>query len=574
MMGRKRYVSLLLALAFFLSVLTGSVLSRDSVHATRVESINNSKGIGTENRNWVIAAETPPTSTERYPVTVTEDVTITMRDGVRLKGRLFVPDLPDGPSACVLYPNGYGHGSPYAAENAVPRDLAERGYASLHVSMRGTAPSEGTGNLYNKYGEDGYDLVEWMANQSWCDGNVGTIGSSLRGINQWLIAKELPPSLKAISPIVACGDCYNYLWYPGGMQPGPGRIARGVPEYSSAIEHRNFDDWWRERSTLKEDLEAIADRGIAALISGGWNDYISPGNVQAFKDFSAAGGKAKLIMGPGAHGSVQGLLPYNFLDYQVLWFDHYLKGIDNGIDREDGVLIYVQGPNQYRYEKAWPIPDTKMARLYLSKEKSGTINSLNDGSLSIKRTNRQKLSTSYSYSPSSGPFLPTMLSTSAGRLKIDQKPYEEQTVTWTTGFLPVPIEVTGTLSLTFWAEANAVDSDFVVQVTDVALNGMSTQVSAGYLNASRAKSRTISTPLTPGKVEKYNIKILPTSYVFEAGHRLRLSIAGGTKALPEQTGPQGPGLNPVPASVKIYQDDLHPSSLDLPVIGASYMSKQ
>lgn len=569
MAKRKIYIAAILTVMIVFSTFAGFNVFVDTAEAYGNLHADSPKGEGTENRNWVTESETPPTSSERYAVTVYEDVTIPMRDGVKLKGRLFIPDLPGEAGPCVVYPNGYGHGSPSSGDNRIPRDLAERGYASLHVSMRGSGTSEGEGNLYNKYGQDGYDIVEWMADQPWCNGNVGTIGSSLRGINQWLIAKELPPSLKAISPIIACGDCYKYLWYPGGMLPGPGRVARGEPEYSSAIQHRNFDDWWRERSTLTEDLENIANHGIAALISGGWNDYITPGNVHAFKEFSALDGISKMIIGPGAHSDVNNLLPYDFESYQVLWFDRYLKGIDNGIDQEDNVLIYVQGPNEWRFEKGWPIPDARTVKMYLSEQKSGSIESKNDGSFSSIASREQTEGVHYDYSPDTGPFLHTMLDSSAGRLKADQSPYEEQTVTWTTKPLLDTTEITGTMTLNIWAETNAEDIDFVVQVSDVAPDGKSTAVTAGYLNAPRSKSRSNPAPLTPGEIEQYQIEILPTSYVFKKDHRIRLSIAGGTKAHPGQNAPQGPGLNPNESSVTIYQDDQHPSRLEIPIVGTA-----
>lgn len=525
------------------------------------------KGEGTADRDWVPEMTDPPTSTDRYPVTVIEDVKIPMRDGVQLQGRLFLPDLPEGPSACVLYPNGYGHGGPDSSDNRIPRDLAERGYASLHVSMRGSGTSEGEANLYNKYGEDGYDLVEWMADQSWCDGNVGTIGTSLRGINQWLIAKENPPSLKAISPVVACGDCYDYLWYPGGMLPGPGRVARGEPEYSSAIKHRNFDDWWRERSTLTTDLQAIAGNNTPALISGGWNDYISPGNVHAFKEYSKAGGESKLIMGPGAHGAVKDLYPFDFESYQVLWFDRYLKRENNVLDVEDDVLIYVQGPDEWRYEKSWPISDERIDTMYLSAQESNSIESNSDGSFSKKKEDNK--TADYSYSPETGPFLHTLLDSSTGRLKVDQEPFEAEATTWTTAPLIDATEVTGTMKVNVFAEADAEDFDIVVHITDVAPDGTSKAVTAGYLNAPRSESRSNPEPVIPGEIETYEIEMLPTSYVFQAGHRLRLSIAGGTKAHSSQTKPQGPGINPNSSSVKIYQDENYPSRLEVPVIGSS-----
>ena len=537
------------------------------------DTSDGSKGEGTGDRNWVPDTEDPPTSGERYPVEVIEDVRIPMRDGIELEGRLFLPDLPDGEEgACVLYPNGYGHGDPDSGNNRIPRDLAERGYASLHVSMRGSGTSEGEGNLYNKYGEDGYDLVEWMADQSWCDGNVGAIGTSLRGINQWLIAKENPPSLKAISPVVACGDCYDYLWYPGGMLPGPGRVARGEPEYTSAIEHRDFDDWWRVRSTLTEDLQNIAVNDTPALISGGWNDYISSGNVQAYKELSDADGESKLIMGAGAHGAVDDLHPFDFESYQVLWFDRYLKGEPNILDEEEDVLIYVQGPDEWRFEEDWPISDRTMETMYLNGLESKSISSNNDGSFSEEPEDNEL--TGYDYSPETGPFLHTLLDSGTGRLDIDQSPYEADTTTWTTSPLPDATEVTGSMSLNIWAESDAEDFDIVVHVTDVAPDGTSEAVTAGYLNAPRSESRSSPEPVTPGEVNEYEIEILPTSYVFQKGHRIRLSIAGGTKEHESQNKPQGPGINPNPSSVKIHQDKDHPSSWDIPIIGTATSSAE
>lgn len=147
------------------SIIIGCDFLYGSAEALEKVQVDSSKGKGTENRNWVTEAKTPPTSDERYPVTVYEDVTIPMRDGVKLKGRLFLPDLPEGSIPSILLPNGYGHGEPGSGGNYLPNYLAERGYAVLHLSMRGSGTSEGEANLYHKYGQDGYDVVEWMADQ-------------------------------------------------------------------------------------------------------------------------------------------------------------------------------------------------------------------------------------------------------------------------------------------------------------------------------------------------------------------------------------------------------------------------
>lgn len=563
---KQRLMNVLLSAGLGLSlVFAGFAPSVFSEENTLQQTSSPVKGFGTENRKWVTEKET--LAPERYAVEVEEDVEIEVRDGTIIRGRLLSPEGLDGPLPTIVQLNGYGHGVYGNTFESMLIDLAERGYAVLHVSMRGSGTSDGEAGLYNSYGLDGYDVIEWAADQPWSNGNVGTVGLSLLGISQWLAAKEMPPSLKAISPVVACTNCYDTLWNPGGMESGPGRIARGY-EYEVASEHRNYDEWWQERSVSTEQLEAIAESGVAAFISGGWNDYISPGNIEAYELYSAAGGPSKLIVSPGSHAYMSGIMPYEFEDYQALWFDHYLKGIDNGVAERDPVLIYVQGADQWRYETAWPLADTNYVDLYFSDKKSKSISSINDGSFTTKSPNKKHSSVSYSYSPEDGPFIPSLLS-SSGRLPIDQQPYEEEAVTWTTDALAVPTEVTGNMEATFWAEVDAEDADFVVQVTDVAPDGTSKQVVAGYLNASRAESQTTPTPLKPGEVNEYTVEILPTSYVFEKGHRIRVSISGGAKALEGQPAPQGPGINPIASTVQIYQDAAHPSSFRLPLIGVN-----
>lgn len=551
-----------LGLSLVLAGFTPSISAEENAQQQVQSSI---KGFGTDNRNWVKEKET--LNVERYGVEVQEYIEIKVRDETIIRGRLILPKGKDGPLPTIVQLNGYGHGEYGNSFEGMLIDLAERGYAVLHVSMRGSGTSEGEAGLYNFYGQDGYDVIEWAADQPWSNGNVGTTGLSLLGISQWLAAKELPPSLKAISPVVACTNCYNTLWNPSGMESGPGRIARGY-EYQVAKEHRNFDEWWQERSVSSEQLKTIADSGVAAFISGGWNDYISPGNIEAYELYSAAGGASKLIVSPGSHAYLSGVMPYEFEDYQALWFEHYLKGEDNQVEERDPVLIYVQGANQWRYETSWPLADTNYTELFFNDKKSKSIDSINDGSLTAKAPNKKRSSASYSYSLKDGPFLPSLLS-SSGRLPINQQPYEEETVTWTTDALSVPTEVTGNMEATFWAEVDAEDADFVVQVTDVTPDGTSKQVVAGYLNASRADSQTTPKPLKPGETKKYTVEILPTSYVFKKGHRIRVSIVGGAKALEGQPGPQGPGLNSTPSTVEIYQDAAHPSSFKLPLIGVS-----
>jgi predicted acyl esterase len=529
------------------------------------------KGAGTDGRQWVSGPAPLKTAAERFTVNNSE-IKITVRDGTVLGARLMLPQNVPGPvRPCVLLADGYGHNSTTGQGVEAPlRDLAARGYASVHASLRGSGNSGGTADLYNRFGEDGYDLVEWMAKQPWCNGKVGMVGASLLGISQWMTASRAPPSLKAIVPHVACGDCYDVLWYPGGMLPGPGRMARAGAESESAKAHRDFDDFWVKRTTLAPAVKAIGDRGVAVMVSGGWNDYISPANLRAYEQLPASAPR-KLLFGPDAHGTmVQNLLPYSYFEYTAMWLDHYLRGIDNAVDKSPAATIFVQGANQWRLEPKWPIPDTRMATLYLNAAKSGSAGSLNDGSLRAVGPKGAGAAASVGYSPTSGPFLPTLTSSSTGRYKADQRSVESKVLTWTTPALTAATEVTGHAKVKLWAAVTGKDADFVVLLNDVAPDGTSKQVVAGYQNASHSKSRAHPAPPPQGEARLYEFELLPVSYVFPAGHRIRIAIAGGADVGADIAGAQGPGKSPFEAKIGIYQDARHASSLELPIVGTSW----
>ena len=539
------------------------------VLATGVRAQPFQPGAGTEGRQWLPERAKVENPAQRFPVTIRDGVTITARDGVTLDARLFLPTLAPGaaPTPCVLMSDGYGRSSNTGAgADPVLMDIASRGYAVLHLSLRGSGASGGTATLYNQFGQDGYDTIEWMAKQPWCNGRVGMVGPSLLGIAQWLTAKEAPPSLKVIVPQVACGDCYGLLWYPGGMMPGPGRLARkqspgAEAEYETSIQHRNPDDWWRERLTMPADVKAIAGRGVAAFISGGLDDYITPGNIRAYEEFGSP--NKRLLFAPHAHG-----WQIDFLqELQVQWLDHWLKGIDNGVERAPKVILYVKGVDRWRYEPDWPIPDARPARLFLQPGHSGTIASLNDGALTASTADGP--AATLPYKPGEGPALPVLLSATEGRSDADQRPFEQKVLTWTTAPLPVATEVTGYPHVAIWASSSADDGDLVWSLNDVAPDGVSTQVVQGYANAPHLALEADPKALVPGQAQRFEMDLLPTAYVFQPGHRVRLVLGGAASAAAGLPFPQGPGPNPAAFTWTVLQDAAHPATLDLPIVGTA-----
>ena len=136
------------------------------------------------------------------------------------------------------------------------------------------------------------------------------------------------------------------------------------------------------------------------------------------------------------------------------------------------------------------------------------------------------------YVPGSGPALPVLLSATVGRPDGDQRDAEKQVLTWTTAPLPVATEVTGYPHVSLWAASSTNDGDMVFSLNDVAPDGTSTQVIQGYLNVPHQASLSDPTPLVPGEARKVELDLLPTAYVFQPGHRLRLALAGAASVAP------------------------------------------
>ena len=208
-----------------------------------------------------------------------------------------------------------------------------------------------------------------------------------------------------------------------------------------------------------------------------------------------------------------------------------------------------------------------MTTLFLQAGPSGTIDSLNDGALAAQGAAGSPAT--LPYVPGAGPALPVLLSATLGRSYADQREAEGRVLTWTTAPLPVATEVTGYPHVSLWAASSTADGDMVFSLNDVAPDGKSTQVVQGYLNVPHAASLSDPTPLVPGQARRVELDLLPTAYVFQPGHRLRLALAGAANAAPGLPFPQGPGPNPAAFTWTVLQDADHPATLALPIVGTA-----
>jgi putative CocE/NonD family hydrolase len=575
------------------------------------------RGSGTEQRLWAGPARPDgPVPARPDAETGEKTVWIETRDGTRLSALLIRP-RDSARTPCVVVTNGYS-GLDFSLLPYL-RSVAAKGYAVVLARLRGVPPSEGKAGLYEDYGEDGYDVVEWAAAQDFCDGRVGMAGASLLGISQWFAARERPPHLKVIAPDDSPNDTYSYLWYQAGAEPGPGRRRRAeVPgvesEYGLASQHPWFDDFWREHGISRHDIQDVARSGLPALLSTGWDSYIVDAASRAYTWMreAGAGDRVRLVIGPWRHGGIFSnnpredyalgptVRPHTGFDIELSWLETWLTGGAGPLESAPPVLIYVQGPDEWRYEYNWPLPDERRTRLYLSGAASGTSASLNDGSLTAHAP-AELTSAAYEYTPgkSANPVnvsapkmqmvadgepialeevLPPGSSRPHGRLLLDKRHYESDALTWTSPVLREPVEVTGYASLVVWAKVSRPDALFVAELMDAGPDAggdgwAPVQVTRGYLRADAQFSRTQPTALRPQDVYRFEIPFSPTSYVVPAGHRLRVVVQGAATDPAVDLSWQGPGLPAEPFGVEILGGRDYGSYLDLPVIGTGILAE-
>jgi uncharacterized protein len=316
----------------------------------------------------------------------------------------------------------------------------QAGYVVAIQDVRGRYASEGTFNAHGQESHDGYDTIDWLAVQPWSSGVVGGFGGSYLGCTQWLAAREQPPAFRTLAPAVNPADMYNECSYQGGVKvlhdlrwvaadiiPGElrRRAARGeavpdvgvpfdldsifselplgshplIPEaapfYAEWLAHAAADAYWQPISPSCWYEQVTTP----VLNIGGWYDAFLWSALQHYGGMCQRGGtecarrNQRLIIGPWSHMNFTGSFPerefgasassdaIDLTALQLRWFDRWLKELDNGVEQEPPVMIFVMGINEWRTETDWPLPDTQYRWYYL--HSGGQANTLHgDGTLS------------------------------------------------------------------------------------------------------------------------------------------------------------------------------------------------
>ena len=534
------------------------------------------------------------------------------RDGVPLAVAVYAPG-GDGAYPALLA------ASPYRFDNNTlpvsrqflwretgPIDLyVERGYAYVNLDVRGCGRSGGEfGFLSRAEQADLYDVVQWIAQQPWCTGDVGGIGQSYFCMLQWFMAAQRPPALKCIAAHDGLNDPYRANAYNGGI-PGdffPGywwHQNRTINRYpANGIEpreqttdldllfgaHPTYDEFWRER-TAWEVLDRI---DVPLYSSGVWGKHIihTRGNIEGFR--KARGPKKLRVSGaPNAWAAAAEFASREFHERVLLpFYDHYLKGLATDYLDRPAVEYTVFGMTLVRTAEAWPPPSVYFDRWYLNAQPSNSVTSLNDGGLTHE-PGATGGATSYTY-PDPG-WVSGVVGFGPGGAATGFDP-ARRVLTFTSAPLERDLEIAGPIKLELFASSTATDTDFFVKLSDqfsldaaARANGANPRaetVSRGWLRASHrridpARSTEMEPyhphdapePLVPGGIERFDISLEPMAYRFAAGHRIRLEIVNGDSPQTEALWTHSYRPDKIGTDT-IVHDGAHVSVLILPVDGA------
>lgn len=566
-------------------------------------------------------------SEQSYPSLKFRMYQIAMRDGAKLSAAVWTPDVADQKFPVVLIATPYNK---LDEENIGAADFfARRGYAFVAYDLRGRYDSQGQAYLYGE--QDGKDLSEiqtWVAQQPWSTGKIGMFGGSYLGFIQWEGALHQNPHLTALIPEISPDDHYDNVYPSGAFQ-----LSNSLDflwfccggRTNTPTEVMNWEKWYKQlpiknmdayagiqNAKLWHDLVAHPDRddywpGVGERIApgkngsgqyhqikvptfniSGWFDQVSQATINNYVGMVSYGppdlhNRHKLMMGPWTHGGLfdthEGDLKFpnqaapNGLEWRLRWFDHWLKGADNGFDKEPPVYIYVMGRDRWRNECEWPLKRTQFTKFFLHSD--GQANSLyGNGSLD-KTAPAKEPNDAFSYDPERP--VPTLGGNIASQPKYIAGPYDQTKIemrsdvlVYTTSPLKEDLEVTGPVILHLFASTDRTDTDFTGKIVDVHPDGYAEILLEGVIRGRYWNSFKEQNLLTPDKIYEFYIDLWSTSNVFLKGHRIRVEVSSSNFPKYDRnpnTGHKfGEDSETLIAHQKVYHETNRASYIALPVI--------
>ena len=624
-----------------------------------------------------------PDSRPDYGVVIAKDVMVPMRDGVRLATDVYRPALDGEPVSgrfpTILQRTIYDKST---EEYVAPAEyFCKRGYAAVVQDCRGRFNSEGEYYHMANEAENGFDTAAWIGAQGWSDGKIGTFGTSYGSQVQSAMATQNPPNLAAMIPMYGPSNIYSYgMRHDGAFQlkflasgfwlGADSKEANADPAIRRALTEARVSDWlWklplkRGRSPLSLvpnyerwvfdfmtrgdhdefwdnpgfNSEAYHDQhsDVPIYHVGGWYDSWSRSSfIQLVELARRKKGPVKLLMGPWVHGgaaltyagdvdfgpqaSLHGNLAESEEAWMLRWFDHWLKGIENGVEQEPLIKLFVMGGGsgrrnadgrlghggRWRDEHEWPLARTGFTEYYLHA----------DGTLSTEPPGDDDPPSRYRYDPKDP--VPTISGNLSGLSEVVELPDDvyggpsnltlrrpvviagaahqaehsagfgckppylplsarQDVLVFQTPPLEKEVEVTGPITVKLWASSSATDTDFTAKLLDIYPptadypDGYHMNICEGIVRARYRDYSGKAKLLEPGMVYEFKIMLEPTSNFFQAGHRIRLDISSSNfprfDVNPNTGEPVAQHTHTVAADNVVYHDARRPSHLVLPVI--------
>ena len=550
-------------------------------------------------------------------------------DGAELATDVYLPD-GTGTFPVLLtrtpYHRAFATGGDPAGMAQVQYYL-DRGYAFVVQDVRGKYDSTGTFRPLVDEAVDGQRTIDWIAEQTWCNGRIGMIGLSYLGIVQVPAAAGGHEALKCIVPQVApqsfftdwirydgCFALANMVRWPFthnvcATKPTAGHFSWGelcglsslaeieervgavAPELREWVAHDSYDDYWRAIDQ-HEMYDAV---GAAGMNIGGWFDHLTRGQFQAFRAISDRGAtdrarsSQRLLIGPWGH-STTGRREYgewdfgpaaaiNWMDYRQRFLDLWLRDIDDGITDEPPVRLFLMGENRWIGLEDWPPREAEAQQWHLTS--GGCATGIGgDGRLSREAPGDEPAD-AFRYDPADpvpthgGQIYWGMVGTgqaAAGPVEQRQILARDDVLYYRSERLSEPLQVLGEVELDLWIATDAEDTDVIAKLCVVDPDGRVMSLIVGSLRC-RYRGERWADPqaLTPGEPTQVHLHIGNLAYTFPAGARIALMVTSSDfpRILPHPNTME-PTWSDAPAKVattSVLHDVKHPSRLVLPVVG-------
>ena len=566
-----------------------------------------------------------------YPgISIQKNLPCRMRDGAILEADIYEP-AEGGPFPVILMRLPYDKTE--AGQNlgyAHPSWYAGQGYRVVIQDVRGRGKSQGTFYPFRNEGEDGFDTIEWAAQLPNSDGRIGMYGFSYAGATQLLAARLRPPHLITICPGFTAAQYYQGHFYRQGafclsfaaswathlaqenarrrgdedamvslqkalrhigetywtlpLKSISALLDKDASYFSDWLNHPTYDEFWRQLS-IDEDYSRIQ---VPSLHIGGWYDSFLSGTIQNYVGLRQDGGGAaaregqKLLIGPWFHmpwhplGTKPGpKMAANVVDdWQLRWFDHFLKGKATGVT-ESPARLFILGDG-WRDVDGWP-PSQSRQVPYFFRSRGRANTAYGDGTLSIEPPAAEPGDV-YTYNPlapnmSCGGHSCCRSSVSPmGPVSQDPSETNRSVLVYTSKRLTRKLTLAGEVVVHLYAASSAVDTDFTARLCLVDPAGRSLNIQEGIIRASFRESHTEPTPICPGEIYKYEIILGPVGVKIPAGYRIRVDISSSD--FPQwdrnlnnggKLGSDGPAATVVATQV-VHHSEEFPSSILLPVM--------